>query len=370
MPWPRPTLTGLRQLARSYFTTRLPGADLTLRRSILGVVADTLAALVNGVYGYLDWIIRQCFASTADWDYLLIQGSEYGLAPTGAVQAAGFATFGGTVGAPIIAGTLVQDQQNPPNEYATQAPGVIGGGGTVQIAIQAVAGGAAQNLTIGATLVLVVAIANVNANATVADDGSGNGLTGGLDSETIGSFRARVLARKQKPPQGGDADDYVAWARAVPGVTRAWTYPANRGAGTVDLTFTMDGRASVIPLGGDVTNVQAAIDAKRPVSDDSVVFAPIATAVAFTIHGSFTADQEAAIQASLGDMFLSDAVPGGAYNPATQTTFSGGLSLQDQIIPAIAAGADGVPFNLTIPNADVAGSSGHILTLGVITWLA
>lgn len=365
MAWPRPTLTGLRQLARSYFTARLPGADLTLRRSVLTVCADTMAGLVNGVYGYLDWIIRQVFASTADWDYLLIQGAEYGLAPNGPTKAAGLATFTGSNGVPVPANLLLQDSAL--NQYLTQAAGNISGT-TVTLAIEAVAGGSAQNLPIGAPLTLVVAIAGVSPNAAVADDGSGNGLTGGDDAEGIDSFRARVLARKRTPPQGGDNDDYVAWALAVPGVTRAWTYPLNRGGGTVDVTFVMDGRDNIIPLTADIDAVQAAIDAKRPVTDDCVVFAPTTTPVNFTIHGTFIDDIEAAITTSIDDMFTADAVPGGAYNPATQETFTGGLSYQDQIIPAVAAGAGSTPFTVSAPSADISGTKGVILLPGTITF--
>lgn len=367
MAFPRPTLTGLRQLARSYFAGRLPGADITLRRSVITVSADVMAALVNGVYGYLDWIIRQCFASTADWDYLQIQGAEYGLSPNGPTPSAGLATFTGTNGAIVPPGLLLQDAAL--NQYTTQASGTITAGSAI-IAIEAVEGGVAGNLLIGAPLTLVVAIALVDSTATVSDDGSGNGLTGGSDEESIDSFRARVLARKRTPPQGGDSDDYVTWAKLVPGVTRAWPYPLNRGGGTVDLTFVLDGRANIVPLTGDVTAVQASINALRPVTDSCVVFAPTPTSVNFTIHGAWTDPVKAAITASLADMFASDAVPGGAYDPVTQTTLSGGLSFQDQIIPAVAAGAGDTVFNVSAPSADIAGVSGHLLVLGTISFVA
>jgi uncharacterized phage protein gp47/JayE len=49
------------------------------------------------------------------------------------------------------------------------------------------------------------------------------------------------------PPQGGASADYLAWLLAQPGVTRAWVFSLNRGAGTVDDAFVMDGRANIIP---------------------------------------------------------------------------------------------------------------------------
>lgn len=365
MAWNRPTLTDLRSLSRSFFASRLPGADVTLRRSVIAVASDVIAGVANGLYGYLDYLIRQAFASLADFNYLQVIGAEYGLFPTGPAQAAGSATFTGNDGAPISLPLLLQD--NLGNQYSLQAAGTPSGG-SVTLAVEAVLGGSAENLPIGAPLALVSAVAGINSTAKVADDGTGNGLTGGLDAETVENFRSRVMARKQKPPQGGTNPDYIEWAKVIAGVTRVWTYPLNRGGGTIDVTFVMDARTSIIPLSGDVTTVQAAIDANRPVTDSCVVFAPTSLAVNFTIHGSFTADVQASITAALKDLFSVDAIPGGALNPDTGGTFSGGLSFQDQIDPAVASGAGSTPFNITVPSGDVAGASGRILVLGTITF--
>ena len=65
-------------------------------------------------------------------------------------------------------------------------------------------------------------------------------LDGGTDEETDEELRARVLRRIRQPPMGGDAYDYVAWALAVPGVTRAWCSPLEMGIGTVTVRFMMD----------------------------------------------------------------------------------------------------------------------------------
>ena len=64
-------------------------------------------------------------------------------------------------------------------------------------------------------------------------------LTGGTDTETDEQLRARILHRIQNPPMGGAAADYVAWALAVPGVTRAWAAP-EQGVGTITVRFLMD----------------------------------------------------------------------------------------------------------------------------------
>jgi uncharacterized phage protein gp47/JayE len=257
---------------------------------------------------------------------------------------------------------LFQDAQG--NTYKTTAAAEIAAG-TATVPIVATIGGKAQNLVTGSNLQVIIAIAGLDAVATVAAPG----LTGGTDEEDLEqAFRTRVLERQAQPPQGGAEFDYRFWAKTVPGVTRAWTYPANRGGGTVDLTFVMDGRSDIIPTVDDVAAVQAVIDAKRPVTDSCIVFAPIATAVNFNIATDGDATVQAAIIASVKDMFTAEAVPGGAYDPVTATDLAGGLSFQDHIDPAVADGAGGVDFNIVSPSADVAGIDGHILVPGTFTW--
>lgn len=362
MPWTRPTLTELRQLARSLFAARLPGADATLRRSNINVTADVMAGLANGEYGYLDYLIRQNFTDTAEGDYLLRKGAMYGLFPTGATKASGNVTVTGIDGK-TIPDQVILFQDNNGRNYITQATVDIAVG-TATVPVQAVEGGSASNLENGAPLSLIYAIAGIDAVANVAAPG----LSGGTDEESIEAFRLRVLARQKQPPQGGIYSDYIAWAKTVAGVTRAWVYPANRGLGTVDLTFVMDGRANIIPLTADIGAVQAAIDAKRPVTDSCVVFAPVPVAVDFDIEGPFTDAQKDAIEASVKDMFLEEAQPGGAYDPMTQGTYSGGLSFEAHIDPAVAAGAGDVIFDITDPTADIPGNEGEILVPGVFTF--
>lgn len=357
MPYSRPDLAQLRQRARASFAGRLPGADTTLRRSNITVSADTMAGFVNGAYGYLDWIAKQLFLPTADSEYVLIQGAEYGMTPKGAAQAAGNGIFTGISGTTTIpAGFLWQDSLG--NEYAAQASVTLSGG-TATVPIEAVEGGSAQNLAPGAPLTAVVALAGLNATGNV----DGSGLSGGTDAETYQAFAQRVLTRKRQPPQGGIAYDYQNWALECAGVTRAWALPLNRGPGTVDLAFVMDGRSDIIPLSGDIAAVQAYINGHqdafgnwigRPVTDDCVVFAPTPSAVNFTITG-LAASQQAAVTAALQALLQTTAI-------------AGGLSFQEQMIPAIAGAAGGSAFDLTSPSADIAGATGTLLTMGTITF--
>lgn len=71
-------------------------------------------------------------------------------------------------------------------------------------AIAALTAGSAGNLTPGVALSPSAAIAGVESAATVVL------LVGGTDEEGVEALRDRVLFRLQRPPMGGDADDYVA----------------------------------------------------------------------------------------------------------------------------------------------------------------
>ena len=53
------------------------------------------------------------------------------------------------------------------------------------------------------------------------------------------SCASGYLFRIQNPPMGGSEADYVRWAMAVPGVTRAWA-AVEQGIGTMTVRFLMD----------------------------------------------------------------------------------------------------------------------------------
>jgi uncharacterized phage protein gp47/JayE len=100
--------------------------------------------------------------------------------------------------------------------------------------------GAAGNCDAGAVLQIGTAVAGINTNGQAQ-----TAFTGGADVELDDSFRQRVLAAFAKPAQGGDLADYIAWARAVPGVTRAWVKPHGMGSGSVVIYF-MEDEAEIV----------------------------------------------------------------------------------------------------------------------------
>jgi uncharacterized phage protein gp47/JayE len=356
MTFARPDLTTLINRAEADIESRLPGADARLRRSNLNVLARVHAGATHGLYGFLDWIALQILPDTADADILERHANIW--LPSGRVPAAyavGQLTATGTNGVAIPAGTVFKRADGA--TYSSEAEAVIVAGQAL-VTIVADEAGQTGNAAAGVTLNLDSPIAGINA-ATVVTAGA---LTGGADIEDDDSLRARLLERIQQPPQGGSRSDYVGWAKEVPGVTRAWCYPEEMGDGTVTVRFVRDDDASLIPDVNEVAAVQAYIDDLRPVCAELFVVAPIPDPIAFQVQlVPATVATKAAVEASLRDLLLREAVPEGGL--------SEGKILVSHIREAISLAAGESDHVLVAPAADVAPATGHMATFGSIAWL-
>lgn len=344
MSFARPALTVLIDRAIADMEARLPGADVRLATSNLNVLAHLSAGAAHGLYGYLDWIARQILPDTSEAEILARQATIWGIGRKPAAAASGSVSFSGVGTVP--AGTLLQRSDGW--QYQTTAEAVL----PAAASVLAVGLGSAGNAAAGSALALVSPLAGITA-ATVAT----GGLTGAADIETDDALRARLLARIQQPPQGGCAYDYVAWALAVPGVSRAWVYPQELGLGTVTVRFMRGLDASPIPDAAAVAEVQAHLEALRPVAVQVTVVAPVAVALDFVITGlnPGTTAVKVAVLAELQDVITREAVPGGTL-------------LVSHLRAAISAAAGETDYVLTSPSANVTHSTGQIATLGAVTW--
>ena len=257
-------------------------------------------------------------------------------------------TFTVQAGSVIPSGTLLQALDGV--QYATTADAIVAAP-SATAPVAGVVAAAAGNRATGQTLSLVSPVVGVQTSALAGE------LSGGADIETDDALRARLIARIQQPPQGGASYDYESWALEVEGVTRAWVYPQDLGLGTVTVRFVRDNDASLIPDVGEVAAVQAYIDARRPVTAQPTVVAPVAVPLAFTISGLVpaTSTVQAAVQAELADLLLREAVPGGTI-------------LLSHIRAAISAATGETDYVLVLPAANVTNTTGNMSTMGVITW--
>lgn len=366
MPFPVPSLSELRRQARSQFAARLPGADMMLPRGNLPVTADVMAGLTWGQYGYLDRLARELMPDLAGEEYLERWCRIFAVYRRGAVRAGGDVTFTGVDGAVVVAGTVVESSDAAAS-YVTQVDAEIADG-AVTTSVSAIAGGVLGNLLEGAGLVPVTAIPGVDSPAAVA----AGGLTGGVDTESDDSLRVRLLARIRQPPQGGAAHDYLEWATEIPGVTRAWVFPLRGGAGSVDVTFTVDDRANPIPLPDDVEQLYNYLQTKRPVTARLAVWAPVPAPVAITISRLYPDNDNtrAAVVAALGDVFRRLSTPAGAtVGPGVDPGAPGGTFWLADLYEAIAEATGVLRFDLVEPPADVEAGPTELLTLGAVTFL-
>lgn len=235
--------------------------------------------------------------------------------------------------------------------------------------------GAFGNCDEGTTFTLGIAIDGIQSNGAAASD-----FTGGADIESQDSLMTRMLQAYQNPPQGGDAQDYVTWALAVPGVTRAWSNPNGFGVGTV-VVYTMfdvseaghggfpqgangvatDETRSPIVATGDQLAVANLIFEKQPVTALVWSCAPTPNPISFTFTGTsgWSAVTKAAVQNAIASVFLQYGAPVTSSIPVID------LSLINSEIGAI-SGTEG--FVMTSPAANIPNVVGQMPTIGTINY--
>lgn len=316
MPWSTPSLKQVRILVRDSVRAYLPGADACIPNSVLRVVSDNQGAMCHLTLQYLDWLSLQLLPDTAETTFLDRHANIWLINADGSIGrkpptlAVGTVTVTGVNGAILPIGQQMTAAGINGAAYETVEQAVLENEVPTMVLVRALDPGTIGNQTEGATLALFNQPLNVDSTATVVE------LLNGTDQETDDELRARILERIQKPPMGGDADDFVEWTLSYPGVTRAWCYPLEMGIGTVSVRFMMDDlRADNdgFPLPVDVANVTNYLNTVRPVAiKDFFCEAPIPYPV--NVHITWLDPDNAAarnaITASLVDVFMLRTSPG------------------------------------------------------------
>ncbi len=355
--YPRPTPQALFNNLASQLGA-VTGADGRQRRSTESAFARMWAIASNDLGNYQDWISRQIFVGTSDDSTLVtIQAPLWGLSPKPPSPATGPVLLTGTPGATVPAGTTLQRTDGITFTLAADVTLSVAGTGTGTVTTTTA--GAVGNTSPGIILSPLSPVPNISSTITVGNDGSGNGLSGGADPETAAALRGRVLARIQQPPQGGAVADYYDWTVAVPGVTRAWVLPAWLGPGSVGVTFVCDAnQGAITPSATQISAVQAAIAAVRPVCAQVTVFAPTLQAVPITLGvDPNTVAVQQAVQAEIVDFFYRESVPGGTI-------------YLSRLMAAISCAAGVYRQRLVTPAADLVMPAGTLAVPGPITWAA
>lgn len=351
MAYPRPSLATIIQRVIGDISSRTEGSAF-VKSAPERVLAFVLGGVAHGLHGHVEQAALQLLPTTCDLAGLRQWGDICNpkVTLTPATVSTGPATFTGANGSLFAAGNLVQTVDGLVFEVTS---GGTVAGGTVTVAVTAELAGAAGNIEPGAKLSLVSPVAGINTDGLVADPG----LLGAADEEETEEFRERVLAALRVPPAGGGPGDYVAWAREVAGVTRAWEFGNRMGYGTVSLGFVMEGRSNVIPAAPDVAAVQAYIDALRPLDMRAFYcIAPVGLAVDMTIAiRPNTSPVRDAVNAALYALFRSD-----------DNVFEEPLDLS-KVTEAISTAAGEDAHSITSIGSLVPGPW-QMLTLGTVTF--
>jgi uncharacterized phage protein gp47/JayE len=329
-----------------------------------------MAGLAYSLYGYLDWIALEAVPFTSTDEFLEAWAALVGILRKDATAAIGTAEFTGTAGIFVAAGTALTRQDATP--YVSTADATVASTGVLTVSIAAEVMGAATDCDDGTPIGFATPITGINNQGYTVGP-----CTGGSDQETDDALRSRMLARYRSPPQGGSAADYQEWATAVPGCTRAWIENNGMGAGTVIVRVMFDsveaahggfpqgnnGCASEETRGptatGDQLAVAEAIWPVQPVTSLVWVVAPVPAPVNVTLANldPNTPDIQAAIIASISDMLLITAAPGGTVYPS-------------DLYEAISATPDVVHFTMTSPTQPFVAAVGGLPVMGNLTVLA
>ena len=346
MPWSTPSLKEVRSLVRDNVRASLPGADASVPNSVLRVLSDAQGGLCHLTLQYIDLAgAAAALPDTAETEWLDRHGDIWLVNSDGtkgrkqATFATGFVTFTGINGVVIPVGTQLFGTNVA---YETTAEVTIGT--SADAPARALDPGIGGNEEIGQTL--SVTLPGVDGVVTVVS------MDGGVDTENDYDLRMRILNRIQNPPMGGAQADYVTWALAVPGVTRAWAAP-EQGIGTITIRFLMDElRADDDgwPQPQDIEAVALYIDKMRPVTvKDCYVVAPIKQLFDIEIDNLMpnTPETQGAIEASVKEMVHRLAAPG-------QTIYAAWISYAIMNAPGVQS------FNLITTDDVVMPSLGHM----------
>jgi len=362
MPFARPSLQTIIDRIISDFNNRVDNSQTFLRRSVFKILGYVYGGAAHLMYGFIQWVKDQLFITTADAEHLERHGSEYGVLRDQGEKATGSTLITGTAGTSIPSGTEFQTADGL--KYRSTAAAVIGAGGTESISLRAAEVGTDYNQDAGTTLTFVSPLANVNSDSSVES----GGITLGDNKESDEEYRARVLRRKQYPPHGGIAEDYITWMLEYPGVTRAWAIPEYNGIGTIGCAFVLDDEDNIFPSETTREAVRDYIESHTDSVLGKTVGAPVTAwpgiimiaTEAFTVNVNaeidpFTGSVQADAEANLEQLFRQN---GG---PQETITIS-------QMYEAITTATGEIKSRITFPDDDVTAAGNQVHVLGDVTW--
>lgn len=347
----RPSLPELITQIRNDILSRFQ-QDEVLRRTDAEVYSRATAAAVNSLYGYLDYLARNILPDLADETWLYRHGRLKKCPRKDPVAAVGWARWDGVTDNTITVPAGTEVQRDDQVTFITTAGAKVDGG-VIRAPVQCEVAGSTGNTDDGTGLILVSPITGLSSKA-VADT-----IAGGDDIEDVEVWRARIIDRWWYIPQGGADPDYIAWAKSIEGVSRAWVYRNYQGAGTVGVMIATDSDTDPTPPQSLIDEVFNFIAPRSPVAGSRLfVFGPTIRKIDFNI--SLYPDSSAtraAVTAELKAFLKRDGEPKA-------------ILYKSRMDEAISAAAGESHHVLNSPAADITLADKELPVVGVITWTA
>lgn len=263
----------------------------------------------------------------------------------------------------IVTATARTFTYNIPGNPASPATGTpTAGTNLASIDVQSTGTGLVQNRTSGDAVTLKNPIAGVELNSHVQFEG----ITGGKDKETEEEYRARYLDAYANPISNSNDTDIERVLKAIPGITKVWTFDATPQPGKFETYFIRGNDNDIFPTNPEVTEAREAILKIKPApmrNVDVIVKSPVQVNVPFTFTALKPNSQalQTAIKESLKQLFideteLAEDLQEDAYRAAIFQTINPetGEFVQS--------------FALSTPTTDISIGPGQLPKLGTITF--
>lgn len=221
------------------------------------------AAAVTDIHAHVHAVDRDASPFTAEGEALEARWGTLRAVPRkGATvsQRAQAMEVRGIAGAQVSAGDILVERKTGLEVQLTAAE-TIGAAGAALCDVQSIDTGARVNFAAGTAFDFRSPPAGINQQAKLVLP-----MQGGLDAEQEGAYRGRIISRFQRPPQGGNRNDYAQWALEVEGVDTAYALPERTGVGAVDLVVLRTGRgANRLLTAAERQTVHDHVLARRPI---------------------------------------------------------------------------------------------------------
>ena len=275
----RPTLPDLITTIRNDLYARLAVDDelISLRRNDPDVYGRVIAGATHVLLGYIENMAKNILPDQADENWLIRHGNMkrcYRKEPTAAI---GYVRFDEVADGIVINKDQKVKRQVDQCTY-TVTKTTTSTNNVLRVPVVCDEVGKKGNCDDGTSMSLITPVTGLSSTC-FADS-----IEAGTDIEDLESFRKRVIDRWYYTPQGGADQDYVQWAKEVPGVTRAWCYRHWAGTGSVGLLVANSDPVNPVLDNTTIQSIKKHIEPLTPVAGSMlIVFSPVLKPINFKL---------------------------------------------------------------------------------------